>query len=181
MIKSYRVDNEIHDINTNLLREIVRLVSFIYVEEGYFKPESAHRFSKAREQAIVMRMAVSILDIFTAEMTEDETCKFKFTEYCMLRYDKKNKTVTLIQDKLSYSATISSFEIHNTDYEVIDEIDGYVYSLLTNVRLIDESCKTNITVIQNYLGVSNINGCDILNYLISVKSCLDKAIKITLY
>ena len=181
MIKSYRLDNEIRDINSNLLREIVRLVSFIYVKEGYFKPDIAHKYSKAREQAIVMRMAVSILDIFTANMIEDEICKFKFNKYCILRYDEKNRTITLVQDKLSYSASINSFEVHNTDYEVIDEIDGYVYSLLTNVRLIDESCKTNITVIENYLGVNNINGCDILNYLISVKSCLDKAIKITLY
>lgn len=181
MIKSYRVDNEIHDINTNLLREIVRLVSFVYVEEGYFKPESAHRYSKAREQAIVMRMAISILDIFTAEMAEDEVCKFKFSKYCILRYDKENKTVTLIQDKLSYSATINSFEVHNTDYEIMDEIDGYVYSLLSNVRLIDESSKAHLTVIENYLGVININERDILNYLISVKSCLDKAIKIKLY
>lgn len=175
---SYMIDNKINDINSNLFREVVRLTSYVFVEEGYFKPDDAHNLSKAREQALVLRMATSIMDIFTNAIgTEERECEFNFNKPCELSYDKDKKIMTLKQSKLTYKATIKSFKVRDTDYEIIDEIDGFVYSMLEGVKFVEESTKTHGTVVRSYFGTNAIDKKGILDYLISVKTCLDKAIK----
>ena len=181
MIKSYRVDNSIYDINGNLIRELVKISSIIYVEEGYFIPQSGYRFSKLKDQACILRVATYILDKLSEKLGRERICDFKFNEDCSLSYDKETKNVILAQEELSYSTEITEFKVNSSDYDIISDIDDYLYSIRNNAKLIAKHSEHHSTIINSYLGVGIFDKFNILNYLPSVKSAIDKEIRIKLH